>query len=42
LEDNIRMDLRDTEWKSIDWMHLAVNRDQKWAFVDMVMELRVP
>jgi hypothetical protein len=27
-EDNIRMDLRETEWKDEDWMHLAQNRYQ--------------
>jgi len=25
---NIRMDRRDTEWKGVDWMHLAQDRDQ--------------
>jgi hypothetical protein len=28
LEDNIRMDLRDTEWEDVDWMHLVQDRDQ--------------
>jgi hypothetical protein len=22
-EDNIRMDLREIEWKGVDWIHLA-------------------
>jgi hypothetical protein len=22
-EDNIRMDLRETEWEGVDWMHLS-------------------
>jgi hypothetical protein len=27
-EDNIRMDLRDTGWEGVDWMHLDQERDQ--------------
>jgi hypothetical protein len=27
-EDGIRMDLREIEWKVVDWMHLAQNWDQ--------------
>jgi hypothetical protein len=26
-EDNIRMDLRETGWESMDWMHLTQGRD---------------
>jgi hypothetical protein len=26
VEDNIRMDLREIVWKSVDWMHLAQDR----------------
>jgi hypothetical protein len=26
-EDNIRMDLREGGWESVDWMHLAQDRD---------------
>jgi hypothetical protein len=26
-EDNIRMDLRETGWEIVDWMHLAHDRD---------------
>jgi hypothetical protein len=32
-EDNIRMDLRETGWQDVDWMHLDQNRDQWWALV---------
>jgi ribosome biogenesis protein Nip4 len=41
-EDNIRMALRETGWKVVDWMHLVQDRDQWWALVKMVMNLRVP
>jgi hypothetical protein len=27
-EDNIRMDLRETERKKVDWTHLACDKDQ--------------
>jgi hypothetical protein len=41
-EDDIRMDCREIEWKGLDWMHLAQNRDQGRALVDTVMNLWVP
>jgi hypothetical protein len=27
-EDNIRMDLRESGWEDVDWMHLAQDMDQ--------------
>jgi hypothetical protein len=41
-EDNIKMDLRDLEWGSMDWIHLAQDRDQWRALVKTVMNLRFP
>jgi hypothetical protein len=41
-EDNIRMDLGKTRWVGMDWIHLAQDRDQWWAVVNTVMNLRVP
>jgi hypothetical protein len=41
-EDNIRMDLRETGWEGVDWMHLAQDRDMWRALVNMVMNFRVP
>jgi hypothetical protein len=38
-EDNIRMDLMEIGWKGVDWIHLAQDRDQWKAFVNMVMNL---
>jgi hypothetical protein len=38
-DDNIRMDLRKMGWKYVDWMHLAQDRDQWRALVNMVMKL---
>jgi hypothetical protein len=41
-EDNIRMDLREIKCKVVDWIHGAQDRDQWRAFVNTVMNLRVP
>jgi hypothetical protein len=41
-EDNIKMDLRETGWGSIDWIDLAQDRDQWRALVNTVLNLRVP
>jgi hypothetical protein len=42
VDNNIKIDLRDLEWRGIDWIHLAQNRDHCRAFVNAVMNLRVP
>jgi hypothetical protein len=40
--DNIKMDLRETEWDDIDCIDLAQDRDQLRALVNTAMKLRVP
>jgi len=40
LED-VRMDMRDTGCRGMAWMPLGQDRDQWWAVVNMVMNLRV-
>jgi hypothetical protein len=40
--DNIKIDLRDIGWDSMDWIDLAQDRDQWRALVNTVMNLRVP
>jgi hypothetical protein len=40
--DNIKMDLRETGFDSMDWIDLAQDRDQWRARVNAVMNLRVP
>jgi hypothetical protein len=40
--DNIKMDLRDVGWDGVDWIDMAQDRDQWRAFVNMVLNLRVP
>jgi hypothetical protein len=42
MENNSRMDLRETEWEGVEWMHLAQDEDWWWAFVNMVRNLQVP
>jgi hypothetical protein len=39
---NIKMDLREIGWGGMDWIHVAQDRDQWRALVNMVMNLRVP
>jgi hypothetical protein len=42
VDGNMRMDLREIGWDDVDWMHVAQNREQWWALVNMVMNLRIP
>jgi hypothetical protein len=41
-EDNIIKHLWEVGSEDVDWMHLAQDRDQWRAVVNMVMNLRVP
>jgi hypothetical protein len=41
-EDNIKMDLRETGIDGENWIQLAQDRVQWRAFVNMVMNIRVP
>ena len=41
-ENNIKMDLREVGCDLGDWIALAEDRDQRWAYVRAVMNLRVP
>jgi hypothetical protein len=40
--DNIKMDLRETGWDDMNWIHLAQDRDHWRAFVNTVINLRFP
>jgi hypothetical protein len=40
-EYNVRMELRETAWKSVDWLYLIQDRDQWWV-VSKIMNLRIP
>ena len=41
-EDNIKMDLQEVGWGSMDWIDLAQNRDRLHAPVNTVINLRIP
>ena len=36
------MDLREVEWRGVEWIDLAQNMDKWRALVNAVMNLRVP
>jgi hypothetical protein len=40
-EDNIKMDRQEVEWRGMDWIDLAQDRDRWQALVNAVMNLRV-
>jgi hypothetical protein len=41
-ENNIKMDLREIGINGSNWIQLAQDRVQRWAFVNTIMNLRVP
>jgi hypothetical protein len=40
--DNIKMDLKEIGWGGMKWIALAQDRDRRRAFVNTVMNLRLP
>jgi hypothetical protein len=38
----IKMVLQEVEWEGVDWIDMAQDRDRWRAFVNAVMNLRVP
>jgi hypothetical protein len=41
-KENIRVDVTETGWEVVKWIHVAQERDQWCDLVDMVMNLQVP
>jgi len=41
-EDIIKMDLQEVGWEGMDWIDLAVDKDRRWALVNVSVKLRVP
>ena len=41
-KNNIKMDLQEVEYGSMDWIHLAQDMDRWRIIVNAVMNLRVP
>jgi hypothetical protein len=39
---DFRIDLREMEWKGVDWIHLDQDRDQWRALVNTLANLLVP
>jgi hypothetical protein len=40
--DNIKMDLGEIAWGSMNWFCLAQDRDQWWALGNVVINFQVP
>jgi hypothetical protein len=40
-EDNIRMDVRESGWENVEWIHLVQDRYELQALVNVVMNLQV-
>jgi hypothetical protein len=36
-EDNIKMNLKEIGWKSVEWIYLAQDRDKWWAVLNTVI-----
>jgi hypothetical protein len=41
-KDNIKMELRETGWGDVDWIHVDQDRDQWRALMNTVMNFRGP
>jgi hypothetical protein len=41
-EDSNKMDLKEIGSEGVEWIHMAEDREDWWAFVNTAMNLRVP
>jgi len=42
LEGNIKIDLKETGWEVVEWIHLVQDRNQWWTLMNIKMNLWVP
>jgi hypothetical protein len=42
LVDNFKIDLREIRWHGVDWIDMALDRDQWRALVNTVLNLQFP
>jgi hypothetical protein len=40
-EDNVRIYLRKIRWEVMEWIYLAQDRYQWWAFMNLIIKFRV-
>jgi menaquinone-dependent protoporphyrinogen IX oxidase len=36
-DTNNRKDLQETEWESVEWIHLFQDSNQWWTFINMIL-----
>jgi hypothetical protein len=41
-EDNIKVGLQEVEWRGMDYLELAQDKDRWWALLNVIMNLQVP
>jgi len=42
MQDTTKSDLKVTGWQSMEWAHLAQNRDQRRDLLNVIVRLGVP
>jgi len=42
VRDNIKRDLHELGWRTLDWIDVAHDKNRCWAFVNAVMSLQIP
>jgi hypothetical protein len=42
LKDNIKMNIKDTEYEGLGWIHMVRGTDQQQVLVSTAMNLRIP
>jgi hypothetical protein len=42
MQDTTKSDLKEKGWQSMEWTHLAQNRDQRLDLLNVILKLGVP